>query len=149
MDLHDGAVVDELLHAVVGEWLVFVGVELVNEELGPLVQPRQVADAEDADRSHPAALARPLGPRPLRLVGERQPDARASRERLRLRVACSTYVQVLTHLTAKLQARTSLSRALSSSLSKVHETTTLLLVALPNIHRFKKMSLTHSAIHLS
>ena len=57
MDLHDGAVVDELLHAVVGEWLVFVGVELVDEELGPLVQPRQVADAEDADLTHPAALA--------------------------------------------------------------------------------------------
>ena len=57
MDLHDGAVVDELLHAVVGEWLVFVGVELVDEELGPLVQPRQVADAEDADLTHPVALA--------------------------------------------------------------------------------------------
>jgi len=47
---------------------------------------------------------------------------------------------------AKLQARTRLSRALSSSFSsmlkkarKVHETATLLLVTWPNIHRFKKI----------
>ena len=32
---------------------------------------------------------------------------------------------------------------------KVHETTTLLLVTLPNIHRFKKNSLTDSAMNLS
>ena len=32
---------------------------------------------------------------------------------------------------------------------KVRETTTLLLVTLPNVHRFKKNSLTHSAINLS
>jgi len=48
---------------------------------------------------------------------------------------------------AKIQARIWLSRALSSSFSsvgqvhKVHETTTLLLVTLPNIHQFKKKSL--------
>jgi len=49
---------------------------------------------------------------------------------------------------AKIQARIWLSRALSSSFSsvgqvhKVHETTTLLLVTLPNIHQFKKITET-------
>jgi len=44
---------------------------------------------------------------------------------------------------AKLLAKTRLSRALYSSFSqahKVHETTTLLLVTLPNIKRFKKIT---------
>ena len=31
----------------------------------------------------------------------------------------------------------------------LHKTTTLLLVTLPSIHRFKKKSVTHSAINLS
>ena len=54
---------------------------------------------------------------------------------------------------AKLQTRTWLSRALSSSFGSVlarcaSETTTLLLVTLTNIHQFKKNSLTRSTINL-
>jgi len=92
---HYCAIIYQFLHAVVGERFL-AGVELVDEEFGTSVQPRKIADAEYTDLADPLAMTRPLGPRPLRLVRDRQPDARSSSKRFRLRVAY-THIHNIQH----------------------------------------------------
>lgn len=87
LDGREGSVEDQLLHAVVADPTV-VAVELVDEELRSVVQPRHIAYSEYADLAHPLALTDPVLPRPVDLERKQRPDGSSCCEDLLLRVTC-------------------------------------------------------------